>query len=170
MSFLGGELLEWIYALALLVLGFVLVLLEIFVIPGLNIFGIIGFIAAVAGVVFAYVKMGGLAAGVVAGVGLVGTALLVRLMLKVRAWDRMVLGGGMTREAGYDSSKPGREDLLGQVGEALTTLRPAGRAQFGERVIDVVSEGDYIERGERVEVLKVAGNRVVVHQLGPEEN
>ena len=76
----------------------------------------------------------------------------------------------MTREAGYDSSAPGREDLLGQVGEALTTLRPAGRAQFGEQVIDVVSEGDYIERGERVEVLKVAGNRVVVHQLGPEEN
>ena len=63
MSFLGGELLEWIYALALLVLGFVLVLLEIFVIPGLNIFGIIGFIAAVAGVVFAYIKMGGLRQG-----------------------------------------------------------------------------------------------------------
>ena len=43
MSFLGGEMLEWVYSLALLVLGFVLVLLEIFVIPGINIFGIVGF-------------------------------------------------------------------------------------------------------------------------------
>ena len=72
----------------------------------------------------------------------------------------------MTREAGFDSVVPGREELLGQTGEALTTLRPSGRAQFGERVVDVVSEGSYIERGEQVEVLKVAGNRVVVHLVG----
>ena len=50
MIFLGGGVLEWIYALALLVLGFVLVLMEIFVIPGLNIFGIVGFLTAVAGI------------------------------------------------------------------------------------------------------------------------
>lgn len=165
MSFLGGEVLEWVYALALLVLGFVLVLLEIFVIPGLNIFGIVGFLTAVAGIGYAYTNMGGLAAGVVAGVGLVGTAVLVRIILKVRAWDRLVLNNDMTRASGYNSAKPGREDLLGQTGEALSTLRPAGRAQFGEQVVDVVSEGGYIERGQQVEVLKVAGNRVVVHSV-----
>jgi len=74
-----------------------------------------------------------------------------------------VLTNDMAREAGYDSAKPGREDLLGQKGEALSTLRPAGRAQFGEQVVDVVSEGGYIERGEQIEVLKVVGNKVVVH-------
>mgnify|MGYP006136268291 FL=1 len=163
MSFLGGGVLEWVYAIALLVLGFVLVLLEIFVIPGLNIFGIVGFLTAVAGVGYAYANMGGMAAAAVAGLGLVGTAVMVRLMLKVRAWDRLVLTNDMTREAGYDSAKPGREDLLGQKGEALSTLRPAGRAQFGEQVVDVVSEGGYIERGEQIEVLKVVGNKVVVH-------
>ena len=168
MSFLGGEVLEWVYSLALLVLGFVLVLLEIFVIPGLNIFGIVGLLTAIAGIGYAYVNMGSLAAGVVAGLGLVGTAILVRLMLKVRAWNRLVLNDGMTRKAGYDSVKPGREALLGQTGQAVTTLRPAGRAQFGERVVDVVSEGGYIERGEQVEVLKVAGNRVVVQSVQSE--
>jgi membrane-bound serine protease (ClpP class) len=162
-NFLGGGVLDWIYALALLVMGFVLVLLEIFVIPGLNIFGVVGFLTAVAGIGYAYTKMGGLAAGIVAGLGLVGTVVMVRLMTKARAWDRLVLSNDMAREAGYNSAKPGRDDLLGQTGEALTTLRPAGRAQFGEQVVDVVSEGGYIERGKKVEVLKVAGNRVVVH-------
>ena len=166
MSFLGGEVLEWVYSLALLLLGFALVLLEIFVIPGINIFGVVGLLTAVAGIGYAYINMGGLAAGVVAGLGLTGIAVLVRLMLKVRAWNRLVLNEDMTRKAGYDSVKPGREDLLGQTGEVLTTLRPAGRAQFGEQAVDVVSEGGYIERGEQVEVLKVAGNRVVV-QLVP---
>ena len=109
--------------------------------------------------------MGGLAAGIVAGLGLVGTAVLVRLMIRVRAWDRLVHSGGMTREQGFDSVKPGRDDLLGQTGQALTTLRPAGRVKFGDRVGDVVSEGGYIERGSAVQVLKVAGNRVVVHPV-----
>ena len=80
MIFLGGGVLEWIYALALLVLGFVLVLLEIFVIPGLNIFGIVGFLTAVAGIGYAYANMSGMAAAAVAGVALVGTAVLVRLI------------------------------------------------------------------------------------------
>ena len=168
MTFLGGDMLQWAYSLALLVMGFAMVLLEIFVIPGFNIFGVVGFLTAVAGVVYAYTYMGGLAAGVVAGLGLIGTVALVRLMIKVRAWDRLVHHGGMTREQGYDSVNPGRDGLLGQTGEALTTLRPAGRVQFGEKVVDVVSEGGYIERGSVIEVLKVAGNRVVVHPTGAE--
>ena len=44
MNFLGGDVLQWAYSLALLVLGFALVLLEIFVIPGFNIFGVVGFL------------------------------------------------------------------------------------------------------------------------------
>jgi membrane-bound serine protease (ClpP class) len=166
-SFLGGAPAEWAYSLALLVLGFLLMLLELFVIPGFNIFGIVGFLTAVAGVGFAYVNMGSGAAAAVAGIGLVGTAVLVRLMLKMRGWQRLVLKSDTSRAAGYNSVKPGREALLGQAGEALTPLRPAGRALFGEQVVDVVSEGGFIDKGERIQVLKVVGNRVVVHR--PEE-
>ena len=158
----------WLYAISLLILGFVLVLLELFVIPGFNIFGIIGFLTVCAGVGYAYTHMGFGQAAVVAGVGLVGTAVLVRLMIKARAWQRLVLESDISRESGYDSVEPGREDLLGQRGAALTQLRPAGRAQFGERVVDVVSAGSFVNRGEEVEVLQVAGNRVVVQRLADE--
>jgi len=158
----------WLYAISLLILGFVLVLLEIFVIPGFNIFGIIGFLTVCAGVGHAYLNMGFGAAVTVAGVGLVGTVVLVRLMIQARAWKRLVLESDTSRAAGYDSVEPGREDLVGQQGEALTALRPAGRAQFGERVVDVVSEGGFVKRGERVEVLQVVGNRVVVHRMADE--
>ncbi|MGB1719185.1 MAG: NfeD family protein, partial [Candidatus Latescibacterota bacterium] len=52
-----------------------------------------------------------------------------------------------------------------QLGTALTPLRPAGRAQLGERAVDVVTEGGFVERGAAVEVVRVAGNRVVVHKV-----
>ena len=90
MNFLGGGVLDWVYSLALLVLGFALVLLEIFVIPGINIFGIVGFLTAVAGIGYAYTNMGGLAAGLVAG--LVESLVLPQLFGAV---GLIVLGGGV---------------------------------------------------------------------------
>ena len=155
----------WVYAFSLLILGFVLILLEIFIIPGFNIFGVIGFLTVCAGVGYAYVSIGFWEAAEVAGLGLVGTAVLIRMLIRARAWSRLVLGSDTSRVRGFDSVDPGRDTLLGERGEALTALRPAGRARFGEQVVDVVSEGGFIGRGERVEVLQVAGNRVVVHPV-----
>jgi len=163
-SLLEGNAANWGYALALLVAGFSLMLIEVFVIPGLNIFGIIGFLATVAGVYFAYVKMGLWSAVIVAAIGLLGTVILIRVVLKMRGWQRLVLSSATSREGGYDSVLPGRDELLGQLGTALTPLRPAGRVQLGERTVDVVTEGGFVERGSSVEVVRVAGNRVVVHK------
>ena len=158
---------ELLYALGLLILGFVLILLEIVVIPGFNIFGILGFLTVCSGIYVAY-RIGPAYAAGVGAIGLAGTVVLVWLLARNRAWDRLVLKSKTTRAEGYDSSKPGLQSLVGQQGEALTPLRPAGRAQFGEEPVDVVTEGDFITRGEIVEVLAVDGNRVVVHQTGKE--
>jgi membrane-bound serine protease (ClpP class) len=57
------------------------------------------------------------------------------------------------------------KDLVGQEGVALTTLRPAGMARFGEKKVDVVSEGEEVERDSRVRVIEVKGNRVVVRAV-----
>ena len=160
MSFVSPELL---YAVGLLVLGFVLILLEIFVIPGLNIFGIIGFFTVCTGVFVAYKLGPGHAIGVGAlGVG--GTAALVWLLVRNSAWQRMVLDSKTARDQGYNSSRPDMEALVGARGAALTPLRPAGRVQIGEQIVDVVTDGAFVTTGEEVEVLEVAGNRVVVQR------
>ncbi len=153
-----------IYSLLLLILGFGLILLEIFVIPGINIFGIVGFCAMSAGVWYAYAKLGTGSAAAVAVLGLGGTFLLVRLLMRVRAWHRIVLDTDTGKDRGYDSSAPGLADLNGLSGEALTPLRPAGRAKIGERIIDVVTDGDFVSTGEPIEVVEIGGNRVVVQK------
>jgi membrane-bound serine protease (ClpP class) len=58
--------------------------------------------------------------------------------------------------------RPALAVRIGEEGEALTLLRPAGTARIGERRVDVVSEGDYIAAGSRVRVTQVEGIRVVV--------
>ena len=161
---LDAEVLLWIYAVGLLILGFVLILLEIFVIPGLNIFGIAGFGTVCIGIYFAYIKLGPAAAIVTGLLGVSGTAALVWSLIRNRAWQRMVLTAETDRASGYSAAPPELGVLVSQVGVATTPLRPTGRAQFGDDIVDVVSEGDFVDSGARVEVLAVVGTRVVVQQ------
>jgi membrane-bound ClpP family serine protease len=57
------------------------------------------------------------------------------------------------------------DHLLGQTGRAMTVLRPAGKARFGEDVVAVVADGAYVSAGERIRVIKVQGNRVSVERV-----
>ena len=55
---------------------------------------------------------------------------------------------------------------VGQTGRATTILRPSGKARFGDLLIDVTSDGPFIEPGSLVEVIDVHGSRVTVKRLG----
>ena len=55
---------------------------------------------------------------------------------------------------------------VGDVGDAVSALRPAGKARFGGMLIDVVTQGDYIEPPARVEVIERRGSHVVVRAIG----
>ena len=160
----GAEALLWVYAIGLLILGFVLILLEIFVIPGFNIFGISGFLTVCIGVAFAYYKLGIVPAIVVGFLGMAGTGALIWLLVRNRAWQRLVLEVETDRDSGYDSAPVSLrlDDLVSRGGVAVTPLTPGGRAKFGEQLVDVVTEGNFIDPGAQVEVLSVNGNRVVV--------
>ncbi len=46
-----------------------------------------------------------------------------------------------------------------------TSLRPAGKAQFGDDFLDVIAEGDFVNPGQRVQVIEIEGNRIVVKEI-----
>ena len=50
----------------------------------------------------------------------------------------------------------------GDTGTALTDLRPAGAASIGGKRVDVVTQGEYISKGQEIEVMLIEGQRVVV--------
>ena len=51
---------------------------------------------------------------------------------------------------------------VGDTGTVITTLRPAGTARFGDAIVDVVAEGDFLAADTKVEIIEIRGNRVVV--------
>jgi membrane-bound serine protease (ClpP class) len=52
--------------------------------------------------------------------------------------------------------------LVGQQGVATTPLLPAGKARFGEQIVDVIADAQFIDRGQSVVVIQARGNRVLV--------
>ena len=155
---------NWLYSFALLILGMVLILLETFIIPGFNVFGILGFGSLGLGVLYAYNTMGVVPAIAVALAGTVATVILIRFLIRRRAWQNLVLQSQTSRTEGYDASPEGMALLTGKTGQTHTPLRPSGHVLIEDQLVDVVTEGAFIDRGRSVVVLKVSGNRVVVQE------
>jgi membrane-bound serine protease (ClpP class) len=51
---------------------------------------------------------------------------------------------------------------VGDSGEVVSTLRPAGKVKFGDCIVDCVAEGDFLAEGTKVTIMEIHGNRVVV--------
>ena len=170
MEWLAGDGLPWVYAIGLLILGFILILLEIFVIPGMNIFGLLGFGTVCIGVLFAYRRLGAESAAIIGTLGIAGTVALVWLLIRNQAWQRMVRTEATDSASGYTSAPDGLASHQGEIGTAMTPLRPSGRGQFGEDVLDVVTQGSFLDSGTRVEIIEIHGNRVVVEAVDEPRN
>ena len=64
--------------------------------------------------------------------------------------------------ARFDAPAADRSLKIGQIGKAATDLHPTGKATFYDDIYDVVSQGDYIKKGEPVRILAVEGMRILV--------
>ncbi|MBU0474578.1 MAG: ATP-dependent Clp protease proteolytic subunit [Bacteroidetes bacterium] len=156
----------------LFIIGVVLLLLEIFVIPGFGIFGIAGIILIVAGLFMGLVSDFPLIETNLLSMAIVQLAasfvlstiviyFLAKTLPKSNAFNKLILNKGITETSGYTSKKE-LQNLIGMNGIALTDLRPTGTAIFEDKRFDVVSQGDYILKDSKIEVIKEEGSKIVV--------
>lgn len=176
---------NWI-EIAVLCVGFILLLVEIFVIPGFGVAGVLGIFCILAGLFGMLVKNApgeipwpkgevawtiftdGLAAIALGFVFFIGCAIvLAKYMDRLPFLRSFVLKtSGFTEKLTISRTcEPEHRQSpveVGQMGEAVSALRPAGKVKFGSSIVDVVADGAFIEKGANVRVLDVHGNRVVV--------
>jgi membrane-bound serine protease (ClpP class) len=168
--------------------GLVLLAIEIFVLPGFGLFGILGVVALFGGLLGTFVPAGGalgnpnaqeellrgatilLLSAITAGIGMY---LIGRYFNRVPLLDRLVLGPGpgdedeeavrVDAEMLHAAARaPAPVIAVGDLGVAATALRPAGVAEFNDRLVDVVSDLGLIDPGTPVRVERVEGFRIVV--------
>lgn len=141
-----------------LVIGLLLLFTEVAVVPGFGVAGVLGVLALGGGAVAAWTELGPFWGGVTGGASVVAAVVMLIWLPKSRAGRKMVLEHSQAAAV----SQQDRSSLVGRRGITVTPLRPSGRVRFGAEEVDVVTEGEYVESHQEVEVMTVEGPRVVV--------
>lgn len=172
--FFGGHMLTRIdagWAFLLFMLGIALIALEVFVIPGFGIAGILGIVMMLGSVFFVFDGAYNLRTAVLwLSISVILTSGLIILaaffLPETRIFQRFALSTVMDTDLGYHASSA--EDFqayLGKVGTALTPLRPSGTARIADKRVDVVTVGDFIPQNSNVRVVEVEGSKVFVEAV-----
>ncbi|MFS0879381.1 NfeD family protein [Metabacillus niabensis] len=152
-------------AIVFFVLGIAFIVAELFV-PG-GILGVLGFVSIVASLYIASGNVMNMTISLLIAfvIAIVASILLVKVFGKrMKLFNKFILRDSTNTKSGYVSNKS-RNDLIGKEGTALTILRPSGTALIIDERVDVVSEGTYIEKGQKIKVVKVEGSRIVVREI-----
>lgn len=172
--YLNGLAANW--EIAAFVIGLALIAVEIFVIPGFGIAGIAGLVLTVGSLFlimidndffdFEFVPPSQLLYALAAALG--GTLGGVILLLvggsklpETRFFRRIALTDTLNRSEGFVSLQY-EEPLLGKQGTAETVLRPSGKVLIDGKLYDAYTRGEYIQKGQRVEVISEEGSSLKV--------
>ncbi len=154
--------------------GVILLALEIFVIPGFGFAGALGIVALLAALVLSLVGAGDTPQFILMAAGrvvfallfaLLASLILLRFLPRLPFGRRLVLERGLAAAQGYASAPESDPRRLGKRGRASSPLHPAGIAEIDGQRVDVVSDGELIDAGQLIEVVRVDGNRIVVRRI-----
>lgn len=164
--------------LIIMLIGVSLLFVEIFVLPGFGIIGIAGIILMIIGIILSFQNFvipspelpwqaKELVNNSLKVLGsLIGSFILFALFFRYVFPHLNVVVKGPYLDATLQDAKSVTEDQIkivaGSKGVAESILRPAGKALFSDELYDVVTEGEFIEKGSAIEVLAIQGNRIVV--------
>ncbi len=146
----------------LIVAGVLFLLAELFLIPGLSIAGIAGFLSMAGAVYYAYVKIGAFAGSLTALVMLAVMSLAVYLFLKSRALEKMSLN---TDISGKVDNLQGLDIKQGDMGTTLSRLAPMGKVEINGLTAEAKTLDGFIDENVPVRVLDVQGNTVIVETV-----
>ncbi|MDA8562903.1 peptidase [Mariniblastus sp.] len=165
--------------------GLTFIALELFVIPGFGLPGLSGIVLVFASILLASQSFvvpetsvqwntftsSALVMLTSGFLFLIAAVFISRRLGTLPFLNRLVLAG--PDSAAADDTNESNETLtvaqelelaVGDIGLAESVLRPAGRATFEDRSVNVVSDGSYIEVGESVKIVRISGNIIQVAQ------
>ena len=167
------------WEILIFVVGIVLIGLEIFVIPGFGVAGVLGITFVFGGLLLSLIENVRLDFGPVNPGSAVNAALVIlssvltstlilflfaKRLNTARVFKPLILATEEQAEAGYDVDVFRGRDLLHKEGIAVTVLRPSGKVEIDGERYDAFTEGDYAEKGDKVVVLRAKGTALVVEK------
>lgn len=175
---------QW-WELAIIIAGIVLIILEVTVIPGFGVTGIIGAIMILVGLVAVFIanapsappipvtpsdwhrlSSGFLGIMFAVAISIPLSILMVRLIPSVPGVRKLTLAQAPHyEEPTVTPNSPLKTVAVGDIGVVEGRCRPVGKVRFGESLLDATADGEYVEAGQKVRVVRASGNHLIVEPL-----
>lgn len=174
------------WTIILLAVGLILLAVELLLIPGFGVTGVLGVLLILAAFIGTFVPTEP-GAPPFSWPSLQGTWDAIKTGMIVMASSLLIAVVGIVLMTRYLPSVPGANTMFlkptppaatlaiqdpapgvampGDIGVVTGALRPGGQARFGQEIVDVTSQGEYVEAGRRVQVIKREGPKIVVRPL-----
>jgi membrane-bound serine protease (ClpP class) len=159
------------------IIGIVLLLMEIFVIPGFGVAGVVGIALTIGGLTLALVRnvdfdFSAVSTNEIGRSFLMVTIAMIAPLIIIVSFSKQMFGSSffkrlaptdkLSSKEGFSVQENSLVHLIGSEGITLTDLRPAGKATIDNTRHEVISEGDFVSKDTKVKVLKIQGNYLVV--------
>lgn len=153
---------EWITVISLVLFGLILIIVEIIFVPGTTLVGLVGFAFLVVGVALGFRYFGSETGWVLVGSAAVVSGVLFYFSFKANVWGKFALKSSITSKV-----NEGEMDgfIQGQEGIALSALRPVGKADMGNRTVEVKTLGEYVATGTKIRIIKLLSNQIIVEPI-----
>lgn len=168
------------WEVALFIVGVILIAVEIFIIPGFGVAGVLGIGATVGALIlimlnndmfdFSFVKSEDALLAIITTFTAALGAIALLFILGVRisnskVFQRIALEDTQGKDQGYTSSVYGKENMVGKQGTSYTILRPSGKVMIDEQVYDAYTRGNYIGENMEIEVISDEGTSLKVKKV-----
>jgi len=152
----------WIAIISLIVIGLALLVIELIFIPGTTIVGIVGLLCVISGLVLTFNNFGNTIGWVTTGGTTIFSASVFLYAFKSGAWSKFALKGKIDSKVNQD--KP-INVKVGDEGIASSTLRPIGKGEFNNEMLEISSLGELIETDTKIRVIKVNKREIFVEPI-----
>ncbi len=171
-----------IWEILIFIAGVILLLVEIFIIPGFGVAGIAGIICIVAGLTFSLIGFNGfdfefnfitgdlLAQAFFRVMAAISVAFITIFffgpsLLNLPGFNKLVLKSDQNADEGYTVKRNDLYNLIGQEGTVFQQLRPAGKIEINGNIYEAVSTSHLLDKNEKVKVIGVEGNSLKVSSI-----
>lgn len=152
---------SWLIILILIVVGLVLLILELLVVPGTTVVGIIGFILMTVGVWQSYAEYGVFYGSIILFLILIISIAGFYYSLRSKTWNKAMLKSSIGSKVNTEANKL----KVGDIGLTSSVINPMGKAIFNNDFYEVSSYGDFIETDQEIKIVGIEGNKILVSQV-----
>ena len=148
--------------ITLMIIGLILILTEIFLVPGIGVAGILGILSISGSSYLAFSEYGTVAGIVVTAINIAILVTMTIVAFRANTWKKLSLHTNIESKAVADDAAL---VCVGDKGKAMTRLAPSGTARFDAGKVEARAFEGMIDSGAEVEVVLIEDGKIYVKQI-----